>query len=510
MLRRRRRAGRRPPGRPRLPKAGPLRAPPAPPGGRPCRSRPRDLGSHRPGRRPRRGSRRCLSRRRTGRGPPRNPPAPVPPPGRPVEGPPGRPPTGRGPSSRAAAGRRRDGLTRGRQRRTPQPGRRRDRLAGRRQHRAPDGPDGARGPASRSAGGSGRRPRRGAGRTTGARRPALTVPPQAAAAGPPDWPRAAPVGAGDQGARPRASGPRPGGAATARPGLRRPAGRTAGPVRPEREGAGRRSGRPGRGRAARREWATAGRAEPQPGPAGRGRGRRAGRRRDGAAERRRPDGERGRRAERRQASGSDGAGPGRPQPAPQGPGVERGAPRPPDAAAAGGRPAAVADARLLPGARRLADARLLTFGRSAAAIGGRPAGDRPGSGPEPVAVWQGPGSRPPGRRRSAEQPGRRLRLDRAAQTFLVGATADAVGLLLLDARGVALDPDPELQAQIEGFFVRQAELTSQLVHPDLLRQVPVSVPFPCRPGLVAEPAPMFARSGSPFQRLPRLGRDLLS
>jgi hypothetical protein len=46
-----------------------------------------------------------------------------------------------------------------------------------------------------------------------------------------------------------------------------------------------------------------------------------------------------------------------------------------------------------------------------------------------------------------------LRLDRAAQTVLVGATADAVGLLLLDARGVALDTDPELQAEIEGFFV---------------------------------------------------------
>jgi hypothetical protein len=37
---------------------------------------------------------------------------------------------------------------------------------------------------------------------------------------------------------------------------------------------------------------------------------------------------------------------------------------------------------------------------------------------------------------------------------LVRPTADAVGLLLLDARGVALDTDPELKAEIERFFVR--------------------------------------------------------
>jgi hypothetical protein len=36
----------------------------------------------------------------------------------------------------------------------------------------------------------------------------------------------------------------------------------------------------------------------------------------------------------------------------------------------------------------------------------------------------------------------------------------AVGLLLLDARGVALNPDPELEAEIESFFVGEAELAS--------------------------------------------------
>jgi hypothetical protein len=67
-------------------------------------------------------------------------------------------------------------------------------------------------------------------------------------------------------------------------------------------------------------------------------------------------------------------------------------------------------------------------------------------------------------------------LDRAAQAFLVSLTTDAVCLLLLDARGVALHPDAELDAQIESFFVGEAELASQLVNPDLLRQVPASVP----------------------------------
>jgi hypothetical protein len=39
-------------------------------------------------------------------------------------------------------------------------------------------------------------------------------------------------------------------------------------------------------------------------------------------------------------------------------------------------------------------------------------------------------------------------LNRAAETLLIRLTADAIGLLLLDARGVALDPNPELEAEI--------------------------------------------------------------
>jgi len=39
-------------------------------------------------------------------------------------------------------------------------------------------------------------------------------------------------------------------------------------------------------------------------------------------------------------------------------------------------------------------------------------------------------------------------LNRATKALLIRLTADAIGLLLLNARGVALDPDPELEAEI--------------------------------------------------------------
>jgi hypothetical protein len=57
--------------------------------------------------------------------------------------------------------------------------------------------------------------------------------------------------------------------------------------------------------------------------------------------------------------------------------------------------------------------------------------------------------------------GGRLRVGRdgPAQALLVGPAADAVSLLLLDARGMALDADAQLKAQIERFFVGEAELT---------------------------------------------------
>jgi hypothetical protein len=56
--------------------------------------------------------------------------------------------------------------------------------------------------------------------------------------------------------------------------------------------------------------------------------------------------------------------------------------------------------------------------------------------------------------------GRRLRFDGPAETLLVGLAADAVGLLLLDARGVALDSYAQLEAQVKRFFVGEAELSS--------------------------------------------------
>jgi hypothetical protein len=40
---------------------------------------------------------------------------------------------------------------------------------------------------------------------------------------------------------------------------------------------------------------------------------------------------------------------------------------------------------------------------------------------------------------------------------------------VLDRRGVALDPDAERHAQVEGFLVRQAKLAGKLVDADLLR-----------------------------------------
>jgi hypothetical protein len=43
---------------------------------------------------------------------------------------------------------------------------------------------------------------------------------------------------------------------------------------------------------------------------------------------------------------------------------------------------------------------------------------------------------------------------------LISLAPDAVSLLFLDARGVALHSDPQLETEIQGFFVREAELSS--------------------------------------------------
>lgn len=52
------------------------------------------------------------------------------------------------------------------------------------------------------------------------------------------------------------------------------------------------------------------------------------------------------------------------------------------------------------------------------------------------------------------------RTDGTAKAIAVGLAADPVSLLVLNARGVALDPNPELYAQVQSFLVGQAELSS--------------------------------------------------
>src|SRR5439155_24809013 len=70
--------------------------------------------------------------------------------------------------------------------------------------------------------------------------------------------------------------------------------------------------------------------------------------------------------------------------------------------------------------------------------------------------------------------GRRLALEPLA----FGLATDAVGLGILDARGVALHPDPERGTKIERLLVGEPELACQLVDPDPLCQLlPQSFPF---------------------------------
>jgi hypothetical protein len=50
-------------------------------------------------------------------------------------------------------------------------------------------------------------------------------------------------------------------------------------------------------------------------------------------------------------------------------------------------------------------------------------------------------------------------LSGSAKALGVGEAADAVGLRVLDARGVALDADPQALAEIKGFLVGQPKLS---------------------------------------------------
>ena len=52
------------------------------------------------------------------------------------------------------------------------------------------------------------------------------------------------------------------------------------------------------------------------------------------------------------------------------------------------------------------------------------------------------------------------RPDGTAKAVAVRLTADPVCLLVLDTRGVALDPDAKLYAEVQSFLVGQAEFSS--------------------------------------------------
>ncbi len=114
----------------------------------------------------------------------------------------------------------------------------------------------------------------------------------------------------------------------------------------------------------------------------------------------------------------------------------------------------------------------------------------PGSGNGRLAgLWCGPGGGRAGRaaggvlgaddagpsagaRRGRPRRGRCLLGRRGPpEALAISLAPDAVGLGVLDARGVALDPDPQRLAEVERLLVRQTELTSELVDTDLLRQL---------------------------------------
>src|SRR5204862_1815750 len=64
----------------------------------------------------------------------------------------------------------------------------------------------------------------------------------------------------------------------------------------------------------------------------------------------------------------------------------------------------------------------------------------------------------------------------ADQAVTLRATTDAIGLSLLDRRGMALHPDPERDGEVESLFVGEAELFGELMDPDLSCHVRVQ-PF---------------------------------
>ena len=68
-----------------------------------------------------------------------------------------------------------------------------------------------------------------------------------------------------------------------------------------------------------------------------------------------------------------------------------------------------------------------------------------------------------------------FRLHVADEALALRLAADAVGLRVLDARGVRLDADPQAEGEVERLLVRHAELFGELVHTQLRCQVLGSV-----------------------------------
>lgn len=105
------------------------------------------------------------------------------------------------------------------------------------------------------------------------------------------------------------------------------------------------------------------------------------------------------------------------------------------------------------------------------------------------------------------------RLDPMTQALGLGPPPDAVGLRFDDARRVALDPDAQIEAQVEGFLVGQPELSSELVHTDLacqgatrpspLPQRPIDIPIDRRCHRTLDPAPPSSHAPAPDLAAPR-------
>ncbi len=90
-------------------------------------------------------------------------------------------------------------------------------------------------------------------------------------------------------------------------------------------------------------------------------------------------------------------------------------------------------------------------------------------------------------------------LNVAAEAFTVGLAANAISLGVLDAGRVALDTDPERDAEVERLLVGEPELACKLVDPD-----------PCCQVLCQVLSPAGGRSCSNFSILPRLARVVRS